>query len=263
MEKLIAQDLRRSLEKKMEKNRRTDEHKKVHASGVFDICARRHALADKEGIQVGKQKIGGPLAMTFEIGSKIQDIVLEHLPTVAVGKWECAGCGHTIWSPFPKKCTKCKGIIFKYHEASFKYKAGKFEIVCHHDGFVMKNPTMIYPLEVKSIKVEEFEKLTGPLLSHHYQVTSGLWLAKHDKKHQVPYKISTAKAYIIYISKAHKMPPWKIFEVKPHPVAVKVLNDTVKELKAYSKTGKLPKRICNDTRHLCAKKCGIVGTCFG
>lgn len=246
----------------MSRTRREDEHHKVHASGLYNFCARRHAISNKHELKVEKNKIRSELALTFEIGSKIQDIVIEHLPHSGIGEWHCLSCKEVYYSPYPNKCGSCGGPSFKYKEVGLSYKAGAFDIVCHFDGFVRYDAKSVYPIEIKSIRQEDFDVLAEPSVAYAYQITTGLWLAKKAKHKAFPYKIKYDKAFIIYVCKSHKKLPIKVFEVKPNPTAVKLLNSACKELQTYSKTKKLPKRICATTHHLMAKTCGLKEVCF-
>ena len=135
-------------------------------------------------------------------------------------------------------------------------------MVAHYDGLVLGRNNNVYPLEIKSIKKEDFEGLTEPPINYIYQVTAGLWLAKKGEQGHIPYNVKGDKAFIMFVSKQQVNLPLRTFIVRPHPVAVKTINNVVRELRAYSKTGVLPKRMCDSERSVMARKCGIKDVCF-
>lgn len=265
MKDIIEKAFLKSIREKINRNSRRDEAVAIHASGVYSLCSRLHAIANRDNLGVGVNYIPPERGLTFEIGKHIQDIVIEHLSEVLIGMWACRGCNTVLAGKQPNKCPACSctNKNLEYKEVSLKYKVGNFDVVCSFDGFIQKRGNEVYPLEIKSLKPDDFDKLTIPSVAYVYQVNSCLWLAKKAVNKLFPYKINTDKAYIMYIRKTESKSPVKVFEITPSKIVFSTLNKAVKDLKAYSKTGKLPERICNSEMHLMAKNCKLKEICWG
>lgn len=266
MKDLILNTLKDSLTADM-KAGRSDFASFIHASGIYDLCARRHALAHHHQPTIKLPKLGANVALTFEIGRSIQRIVTKHLRSILIGNWQCIRCGLKHQGAALFVCPECHAQqTFVYHEVNAKLPIGKFTVVGGIDTLVYDRKKKMGALnEIKSIGTDEFNTLSEPSLQYAYQTMAYLWLVEKLKKagHFFDiYNIQTDVGYITYISKTQKAAPWKIFEVSITPQFRRDFEKAIKELKTFSKSGIMPKRICNTKQHLMAKDCQMVELCF-
>lgn len=280
---VIIDELKGELRRRVNERSRQDDDKIIHASGIYDLCLRRNILSKKKKIKVPKRKFGFYEALTFAIGNKIQDITAEHMPNLLFGKWVCVSCGTSQIGLIPKECSKgmCDNKkFFEYKETGLNYIAGKFVISGHVDALILDRfgEPILYPAEIKSLapapagknygSYKYFDDIEEPMLQHHYQVQSYMWLASKDKykfkndDRWKGYEISSKKSFVIYICKTQKKDPIKIYEVLPDAQYKKNITKIVKELQTFAKTNKTPKRICSTVHHIMARKCGLKETCF-
>ena len=224
----LQEDLEQNLMEMIFDHERDDQSTVIHASDIYSMCLRRHQLFKAHQLSTpnGKQNIG--LAVTYGIGRKVQDLIVEALHTYDLDT-----------------------------EVHLKKKVGDFTVSGSVDVLLKsKGKSLSKIVEVKSINHTDFKELTEPMLSHLYQVRTYMWLAQWYKG------IDSKEAYIIYVDKAFDMSPIKIFTIKPDKVFDKEVAKLVKGLKAFSKDRKIQPRSCTTKVHYMARKCLISNFCF-
>jgi len=262
MKDQLLKELKRRIYDKAFANPRCDYSSIIHASDIFEMCVRKYCIFSKKQLRRAKPGAGAGLALTFEIGKKIQHIVTECMPEI-VGVWQCLVCNQIHTGPRPMECS-CHSRVFRYMETELSYPVGKFTMTGSIDVLTAEYDGAV-PVEVKSIKPEDFDKLEEPLLQHVYQVETYLYLIsklKNKDKILKYFKITDKKGYIIYVCKAHKQEPFKIFEIQPSVQFKKTMDNYIKDLKTFSKTGKIPARNCSTIHHPLARTCLVLDICF-
>jgi hypothetical protein len=229
------------------KTGRADNH--IHASDIPKWCSRRFVLCDRLQRSFHPPKtISVAQALTFSIGEKIEEIVGEalaiHSPHIQVLEDIC------IQKKFGK--TVMSGSIDK--------------------GLVLTRPKHLFvPLEVKSIKPDEFDTLTEPKLSHTVQVQTYLFLLSGQTKVvgrnlkskstvTIPLTGDTfnGRGVIVYICKTQKPEPIKTFLIEKDKTFEKWLKAVRKEIDGKT----LPPRVCSHQGSALARECPEVNYCF-
>jgi len=212
--------------------------KVIHASSLYDFCFRKYVLAYKNNIVVNtNDKLPLRLKVTFKLGLSIEAMIIEALTNHLVG---------TL-----KRCNQCE--TYKYTPDLFTKTVGEYKITGHPDAIVELD-NKVYILELKSMDKDIFRGLTEPILQHTWQLMTYLYLGK-DKR-------IADTGFIIYVSKGQNNSPIKIYPVTTTPEFTKYIADIIKEMKTFSKTNRLPKRVCNNKMFPLARKCPVVDLCF-
>jgi hypothetical protein len=183
----------------------------THPSRMF--CARERVLREMTNKTNGNETLTTALAVTFEIGHRLQDFVVETLGDAGVGyaDWKCLNC-KTKWdmSPRPPAC-KCGGHVV-YEERRFldpKYRAS-----CGVDAFFKHNAKLI-PVEVKTIDKDEFKSLFMPLAEHKARTRVYLSIMSRSEDPMIE-RVNLEEARVLYVSKggygtaAPDVKEWKI-----------------------------------------------------
>lgn len=97
----------------------------VHASAVTNMdprgvfCIRSYALWTIHKPEIPKRFLSTALNMTFQIGSKVEDLIRENMGRDAVvGDWECQSCKQIQeFQKQPYKCPTCSCSVFKIGRA--------------------------------------------------------------------------------------------------------------------------------------------------
>lgn len=206
-------------------NRRTDRIE-LHATDLYNTCLRQFLLAYKNGINIHsfEQCYPDKTYLTFKLGDKIEEIVRE-----MVGGYK----------PNPM-ALKVKDIIV----------IGSPDIVVEISGKKVI-------LECKSIKKENYERLTEPLPQHEEQLQTYLWLAT-----KFPNLNYAKVGAVVYVPKQETTPLIKIFTVKYDKVRADKFERMLKKIKDFVSSGKLPMRICVNERAGEKQGCKFVNECF-
>jgi hypothetical protein len=171
---------------------------------------------------------------TYEIGRRIEKIILQSLQAATV--LEKRG----VFTIPPSYCG--------------------YTLTGAPDAWVRLHPAWsIYTTEIKSIKPEDFDALVEPKVVHECQLSLYLWFAELCKMPNMQVK----EGLLLYACKTQKVMPYKVFLVQRNDAFLKRVQDQLKELKTFSKTKKLPERMCNSPQALMARRpCKCVEECF-
>lgn len=190
----------------------------LHISGLAGICARREALTK---LYPGKAEKGGHDAetkRTFNVGTMYHRWYQERYfgpMGILKGGWRCSRCLYWEWGYMPVgPCPKCawgwpkdspghqdatlptfpKMGWWTYEEPWVQHK--ELGIVGHMDGIVTLDGED-YGLEIKTMNVQGFRKLTSPH-AHHVQ-QQWLYMALADTCPHIPAPLE--KGIMLYIGK--------------------------------------------------------------
>lgn len=261
----LQKEIERVMVERLKSSSRNDYSKVIHASDIYDFCPRRYALYKlNKNINVQELFADVSTALTFEIGKKIQNIIIENAPSL-MGIWVCDSCFREHYGIRPKKCNNCFSKKFIYKEVEIKYNCGDYILMGHID-MIHKEVDNSVVVEIKSINPEDFDLLTSPKLQHEYQVMTYLYLIKENKKLKdkliKEFKLTSKYGYILYVCKTKKKEPFKLFIVKLSKSFNNKMNSYLESLKTFSETKILPERICNNKLYLLARNCKISNLCF-
>jgi len=259
--KMLLREINKAIRHDIMDGRAEDTPYKIHASSVYDFCPYRVklALALKRGYSP-QQPLDSGRAMTFKIGRKIQDIIIESVvsfqPEYVYGFWRCPICdSRYIGSGVNRKCKRCN-VNREYHELEVRYTindkffiSGSIDLLYGIDKFV--------PFEIKSVRREDFE-LKEPIYKYVYQLAVYLWLIKYGDV-QRP-EINSDFGVLLYIPKFHRNPPLKAFKV-PGSITKRIDRD-IKELVKGVRDLDNATKICKSSNSPLAKKCPFRRECW-
>lgn len=249
----------------------------IHASDFFNFCPRRFCLCIERGIPFHvNEYIGNSLALTFDIGRKIQDIVIERIfkSGKLIGTWIC-NCGHTYFGFFERVCPKCKKYIPKYKDTQLKIHLGKNVWVVGNMDIQVADDEYIYIGEIKSIKKDEYLLLKDPLINHRFQIMTYLFMLNEagvlvnnipieQLEKSINLKFYKKEGAVIYIPKESVKDPFeKIFSQQLEDNFVKSITSHLKSIERYLKTKKIPKNIyCKSELSIMARGCNVRKICL-
>lgn len=193
------------------------------------------------------------LTFTFSLGRSIETILRqEYLLDYMFGLWGCGTiynegiitrCGEV--SPYGKfpywNCVSCGSYNWVYKEISWVCE--ELGVSCSFDGF-LEIEGQLYLLEIKSMKEDQFKKLTSPL-SHHERRTK---IYMNCLRYFPDFSIAPI-AYIVYCSKSSgvwqggQVVPFQVFEI-PYEDIEKDIIQKVSPYYLSLKTNIPPKRVC-------------------
>lgn len=231
-------------------NGRDDNH--IHASDLPKWCSRRYVLCHKLNRPYHPKKyLGIATALTFSIGKKIEDIVIENL-TIA-------------YQSIPD-VKVIKEIKFE-HKRDSLILTGSLDVGLTYDNIFI-------PTEVKSIRPDAFDTLETPLLEHTTQLQTYLFLSQQNttltgfsttqnKPIQLDLKhYKSQMGVMVYVCKTEKPDPLKTFDVEYDKEHKKYLMSLLKKVSKSISAKRLPKKICVHQGSSFAKQCPEVNFCF-
>lgn len=249
----------------------------IHASDIFNFCPRKFCLCVEHEIPFHvNEYIGNSLALTFDIGRKIQDIIVERILKSGklIGTWSCE-CGHTYFGFFEKVCPKCKKRQPKYKDTQLKIHLGRNVWIVGNMDIQVTDGKYIYVGEIKSIKKDEYLNLKEPLINHKYQIMTYLFMLS-DKNvyiNNIPIKEIEAnlnlefyklQGAVIYIPKESVKDPFeKIFNQQLDDNFVKTIQGHINYIKKYLNSGRIPKNAyCKSELSIMARGCQVRKICL-
>lgn len=249
----------------------------IHASDIFNFCPRRFCLCLEYDIPFHvNEYIGNSLALTFDIGRKIQDIVIERIMKSGklIGTWTCE-CGHTYFGFLEKVCPKCKKYKPKYKDTQLKIYLGKNIWIVGNMDIQVADSELIYIGEIKSIKKDEYLSLKEPLINHKYQIMTYLYMLGHkdvfvnnipiqDLEKDIGLKFYRMQGAVIYVPKESVKDPFdKIFSQSLDKEFVEKIQNQLSTIKAYVTKGKIPKNTyCTSELSIMARGCQVRKLCL-
>lgn len=253
------------------------EDNSIHASHLTEFCSRSYALCHKDKRKFHpKSYIGLNQSVTFDVGNLVHDAVKKRFARtkLLIGEWECLHCKN-IQVGFQPKICHCSGTHFRYRELKVPYKVSEdMDCVGSIDAVLAYDVKKCFAIEIKSIRPEgwkdsnniTYQSITEPMLEHRMRMNVYLWLLKNTYNKAIKnLGIDTTRGLVLYVNKGQsgmKEFPMKPFVVNYDPKIIRPIEDKIKELKTFSKNGKLPKRICKQSLNLMARSCVARDLCF-
>jgi len=226
LSKHLTEQLMTRIYKNLRRNRgRKPSITDIHATDVLKICLREKLILYQKGLLKGNNiYISDGRYVTFMIGNKIEDIILE--------------------------------LIEGTKPPAMGLKIGDLRLIGSPDGIITLDGEK-YIVECKSINREAFNSLVKPVPTHLYQLSFYCWISE---KLKLDYDYKTG--IIIYMAKEEVKDPIKLFVAERDSYVCNIYEQTLKSLKRFVKYGELPKRICANVSTQFAKTCVVKEECF-
>jgi len=248
-------------------------HEVVHASDVTksDFCARQYILFDLLKIQRPDRYIAPGLRATFDVGNATADLVRnEWAAEHAIGNWECTSCKQVkAWQSKPKPgCAGMGNCNWRYEEVKFVHQpsgmSGSIDLI------MALGMTKVTLIELKIMKVEDFDKLIAPLGEHKARTRLYLRIVAESDS---PFKqwVDVEHAKILYVSRGFgkknldgggQILPFKEFDVMRDDESVQPYIDRAQSVATARATGTIPIKTCESLNCSKAKACPVRADCF-
>lgn len=245
-------------------------HQVVHASDVTreDFCPRQYLLMDACNVSRPDRYISPGLKATFEVGEATALLVVKWLGKKALGKWVNRKTGETIlFGPSPAETTE-EVSNWDYHEVKFfgqsTHISGSLDVIAD------LGHTKFRAVELKIIKVDDFDKLSAPLAEHRLRTALYLQLIA-DSANPLRLLMDTETAHILYVSRGFgkKNPdtghilPFKEFVVHRDDPAIAEFLAKGRTVKECRETKTIPShKVCPNIAHPTAKSCPVRQQCW-
>ena len=244
----------------------------IHASSLPGMCVRRHVLSNLHGSPSSRTVYAGE-RIVWALGRAAEAHVRSQYISATKGKgvfgiWSCR-CGATRHRGEYDEaviCTVCKYSAMLY---------GEFTLTDATRN-VMGNPDLVHRLpngllrviEIKSIKKDSFEELSGPTEDHKVQAAMYRRLLMHEFPERVDKKVA-----VFYVCKDFSFRPYKeyLFDVDADDTVSSTVDRLLSKAAHASKALTdarsglgLPGRIaaCPNTKSTIAKACPVCSLCF-
>lgn len=267
-----TKDLLQVLVKNMGKYYPERSHDVVHASDVTKpgFCPRQYLLMDKYKIKQPDRYINAGLRATFDIGHAVAGMVVEDWMGKAVhGGWVCHTCQDTV--PFGQKpgygCHKQLNCSWKHKEINF---VGHAQISGSIDLLADLGGHKLTVVELKIIKVEDFDKLAAPLAEHRLRTRLYLKLIE-SSDNPIRFKVDTQKAKVLYVSRGFgkmnpdvgQIVPFKEFDVERDDESITEFLKLGEEVLNHRSAGTVSEhKVCPSVGCPQAKKCPVRVQCW-
>lgn len=249
----------------------------IHVSNLIDFCPKEFYLCRENGRSYHQRMyLGVRTGWDFDLGHAIQRIQAERLSLrgVLYGTWKCLHCGSLELRYYRKavRCTSCRARAFTPVDTTLVREIGVICVVGNVDLFpiIRLNPPKLAVCDSKSIKAEDFDKLTGPHTSYRRQVQLYMDLIARGAK-TLPHvrvidpmpEVCTETAVIAYASKGSRPMPFKQFDVHQDPEFIAKVEEKLQSLSIHVLEGTCPPQQCGSMYDMMAKKCAVRDICFG
>jgi len=258
--------------------------KTLHASELtredIEFCPRERAYLLRDGDNRKDGRLGTSLNVTYQVGRWYEDQVRNNwLRKYALGNWQCLNCLHVHeYQTVPDNCDNCEmdGVMCEYLEP--RAYSPEYDCSCGIDMLLWKDE-ILTPVEIKTIKGEDFKALEAPLSEHRRRTQFYLDLLSHSTWMDFDVKLNLEYGLLLYVCKGFgfadnmegrhgisdaKFSPFKEYKVK------RVSGEGLKEVyakalavKKFHMDGIIPRReICPTITCKRAKRCTYRETCF-
>jgi hypothetical protein len=238
----------------------------VHVSDLIGKCLRMIAIHRVTGLPIPSEPMSDFLGLTFDMGNAIHDYVRRkittHSPDAIYGNWSCA-CHASSWiGTFTdvrgEACGTCGCGPRNYGEMVIRNE--EYKIVGSID-LTMLIENVFYLSEIKSIKHDVWQGMTGPLPDHMLQIMMYWELAR-----LAGWPIYDTVS-VIYVTKGFQFSgsPYKEFvlEASQYTHRIAPLFEDAKELAECTDADTLPPNLdCPARNAPKARKCPMVTPCF-
>jgi hypothetical protein len=155
--------------------------KNLHASKIYNICTKQHALARQHGVPL--DVLTASQRLRFDIGESIHDYLRDrHLGPLGVlsGNWVCVRCGALVENAFmppvrPVDRRRCNEHGWRYREPVVRNE--QLGLVGHLDGRIWSDAAQsLGVLEIKSKDPALMRTMRRPDPEHEYRTKIYCWL---------------------------------------------------------------------------------------
>lgn len=244
----------------------------IHVSSLVggQWCPRAFLLTQRMGIH--NQSVQGQMRVVWVLGRAAEhhvrsQFILAHGRHRVIGRWSCV-CGETVIDGrgnHTKLCPRCGKDLNVYLELTLNDPASG--IVGNADLIFDGADGWIEVVEIKSIKKDDFEKLTGPTPTHSLQCMSYVRLLKASMPGV------KVRGRVLYVAKDYVSPktsPYKEYALPnsgPTETTGPVLDalfESAKDTQAHKKARTYPARlsVCASPHSTRAKNCIACNLCF-
>lgn len=241
----------------------------MHVSSLVDVCARKEVISSKYREEV-HESINGFHRLMWKYGRAAEEHIRESViastnGSTVYGDWHCP-CGelrHVGMKPVNASCSNCGRNADIYNEHPIRNE--EYKIIGSCDLPLMSQGHLV-PVEIKSMKRDQWEGLDAPLANHVTQVALYRWLYQ-----QAGWRVHTrcALVYVVkeYKNRSKEFPsPYKEFHVDCESEEVSIMVGAALEEAASIRDALaedyLPRRICNSSTETRAKQCSMAHLCF-
>lgn len=265
------------LQDRIPEKKRVGQPGYVHASSLIDGCSREHVIANLTGTEINEY-VSGSDRVVWAQGRATEKHVRDQVIAAAqrrgiYGKWTCH-CPKTFRKErvgfYDGKpiCQRCEQHLDRYAEVTLLDHESK---VSGNPDLVLRFSGLFLPVEIKSMKMEEFQTLRHPRGDHVSQALMYRYLLALDGKpvHDNIIVFYVSKGYSFRRKdSAGKHPIYREFHVNANDPAydqtVQTMLEKAREIRDYIAAGTYPPRtVCDSPTCQRAKyKCGVTGTCF-
>ncbi len=280
--------LKYHLHKKLSGTEPARPTKRVHASemmktGMYcadhEFCPREFALLDTLKTTRPDEYVSTSSRSTWNHGNMYANWIVHLFADMgkAVGDWKCQYCESEYkLQKRPRKCKECQHIKFKYEE--LRFLSQESGISCGVDFLFVQADDTLKPVELKTIKEDEFKLLAGPLAEHKWRTNLYLRIIE-DSEGEFKECIDTSSGIVLYSAKAGwgaKDPdldklgfpedvfsPFKEFLITRDDKQTQVKWEHARRLKEFRSGSKgMPLGICSSQWCKRAEGCSVVKECF-
>ena len=248
----------------------------VHASDITkdSFCPRQYALWDV----LGKSKEGGyvstALRATFDIGNATAKVFIENWAGQhAIGDWKCQRCNKVVFMQSKpglgciNNGAQVLGCMWTFMEPRFQ--SVEFDVNGGIDVFMDMGSQKWVAVELKIIRLEDFDAIVAPLPEHRIRTSLYLKLIA-DSNSIYKDKINLHEARVLYVSRGYgkkneaygEVLPFKEFVVNRDDEIIAKPLAKAKQVKVWRAEKKMPAGICNTALDKYAKNCNVCKGCF-
>lgn len=246
----------------------------VHASDITKskFCPRRWALMDLLSISPKDEYISTALQATFDVGLMTENLfVNKWAGSHAVGDWQCRLCDKKAsMTTKPKPgCPEFSGgrCVWKYSQKNFVSK--EYAVSGGIDLLMDLGGAKLFVVEIKILKVEDFEKIMAPLPEHRIRTSLYLKLIA-DSDSSLKDRINLHQAKVVYVSRGFgkknvvvgDILPFKEFDVLRDDSVLERPLALAKQVKIFRETKAMPSGVCATAIDAQAKYCQVAKQCF-
>jgi hypothetical protein len=175
----------------------------VHASELTrpeGFCPRFYALADVTKPKLRDGWLTTSEHVTYDIGRYLQRRVVEWFADMgkAVAHWRCLACDKL--HEFQKRPYKCSCGFRVFRPEEVRFVSAVTGASCGVDMLVALGEPRLTPVEIKTIKADQFKSLVGPLAEH--RLRTNLYLRIIGESEQ-PWSnlVSAKRSEVLYVTK--------------------------------------------------------------
>jgi hypothetical protein len=251
---------------------------RVHASALTKpegMCPRYYALMDVTKSKPKPEWLSTSENITFTLGRWMQDQIVEWFADMdkAICHWKCVSCGNTHeFTLRPLHCKTCGEKNFKPIEVRFE--SAVTGASCGVDMLVSMGEPKLRPVEIKTIRPEDFKGLVAPLAEHKLRTNLYLRIIEESGNKNV----ATDRATVLYVTKGgygcaddtlkgvginDRFSPFKEFTVKRNDADTERVSSRAQVVKQFreGKVG-MPHGICPTAMSKRAFSCSMKDVCF-